>query len=562
MNLLCHEVLVGVLALCAALSVSAGTPVVVFNEDSDNAMRPAWYADPKHYTEDELAHYYSSIIDGGKVSHLFFCVNARCSAYPSKVAPNYWDAIGRPGYDRPQWLVSMRDLIVGQGVDQFKLGIGLCRKRGVSPWISIRMNDIHFPTDPKFFLNIGFWKEHPELWIEPEAATNGCKRWEARAFDYRKEGVRVHMLDYVREALERYDVDGIEFDWMRFEHHAPRSVARTEGAEGVNAFMRKAKRLVDEIGRKRGRRISVAARVDSDPVSAINHGTDWCTWAREGLIDWLVACNFFDTADFDIPLASWSSELAKLNPQILLLPGLDCGIRLPGEKKRFLTADEYAGWGEKMYRQGAKGAYFFNLFCQPLDTKLRETASWDLVTKEGFTPENLARRPKNVPANAPRECVRNGWAGRKDEPIVVGEGGVTPHAALSLLRAIRASGNVSTVTIKFRGTVRVNEPIVFTSADRHVTIRGEQGAAVSGGLRIGGWSDAGAGVWEANIPKGADGKSAYFEQIYVNGRRADCARLPNGAQARTFGRLGTARATRIFLRICRRMVLPAVRLRS
>ena len=35
--------------------------------------------------------------------------------------------------------------------------------------------------------------------------------------------------------------------------------------------------------------------------------------------------------------------------------------------------------------------------------------AWDLVTKEGFTPENLARHAKSIPAGAPRECVMGGW---------------------------------------------------------------------------------------------------------------------------------------------------------
>ena len=35
--------------------------------------------------------------------------------------------------------------------------------------------------------------------------------------------------------------------------------------------------------------------------------------------------------------------------------------------------------------------------------------AWDLVTKEGFTPENLARHAKSIPAGAPCECVMGGW---------------------------------------------------------------------------------------------------------------------------------------------------------
>lgn len=383
-------------------------PVIVFNEDSDNVMRAAWHADPSHYTREELANYYSSIVSSGKVSHVFFCVNARCSAFPSKVAPNYWAALDDANMDHPQWLIAEKELVVGQEVDQFALGIDICRVNGASPWISFRMNDIHFVDDPKFFLNVGFWKEHPELWIDPEAADNGTHDWSAKAFDYRKEGVHDFMLAYMRETLDRYDVDGIELDWMRFEHHVPRSTARSEGTDALNSFTRKAKKLVEEFEIKRGHRIMISARVDSDPEAALNHGTDYRIWAKEELIDWLVACNFWATVDFELPVAKWQEELNDLNPDVFFLPGLDCGIQLPGQPHRYLSIEEYAAWGERMYLQGAKGAYFFNLFCQPGEFPDKREV-WDMVTRKGFTPDTLLKYPKSIPANAQRECMMSGW---------------------------------------------------------------------------------------------------------------------------------------------------------
>jgi len=392
-------------------SLSDG-PFVIFNEDSDNVWQPVWHADPGHYEVREFADYYSSIIDGGKITHLFFCVDARCSVFPSQVLPNYWRCLDDPAMESPSYLRQMHALIVERAFDPFALGIGLCRKKGVSPWLSFRMNDIHFPTDPKFFLNVGFWKEHPELWNDPKAREHQSRNWADYAFDYRREPVQELMLAYLKEALERYDVDGVELDWMRFEHHAPRAVARTEGAAALNRFMRRAQAVVEACAKRRGHAIRIAARVDSDPVSALNHGMDYRTWAKEGLIDWLIACNFWETVDFELPYASWAAELAALNPKVMLVPGLDCGVRLPGQKRRFLTPEEYAGWGDKMYRAGAKGVYVFNLFCEPVDSKRTKHASWDLVVKEGFTPEILARHAKAIPDGAPRECVINGWMGR------------------------------------------------------------------------------------------------------------------------------------------------------
>ena len=395
---------------CAVAAFAAEKPVIVFNDDVDVVVRAMKLANATNgCTREMVERYYARTLDGGQVSHLFINVNSRCSGYPSKVAPNYWAALDEPEMNHPDWLVAMRELIVGQGVDPYQVAVGLCRAKGVSPWLSFRMNDCHFPYDKKYIYNLGFWRDHPELWIDPSSTNRTSGAWQTRAFDYRKPPVQEHMLAYIREALERYDVDGIELDWMRFEHHAPRDVARTEGAAALNAFTRQAKALVAEFEKKRGHEIRLAARVDSDPESALNHGMDWRTWAKEGLVDWLVACNFWDTVDFNLPFASWSAELKTINPRVLLLPGLDCGIHLPGQGHRYLTADEYAGWGDKMYRQGAKGIYFFNLFCEPHDRHPQKTEAWEFVIEKGFTPENVATHVKSVPANAPRECVNAGW---------------------------------------------------------------------------------------------------------------------------------------------------------
>ena len=391
-------------------ATDAAKPLIVFNDDVDVVMRAMKHANATNRCTKEMVEgYYSRIVDGGKVTHLLMNVNSRCSGYPSKVAPSYWAALDEPDMNHPVWVAAMRDLVVGQGVDVFLVGIDKCRAKGVSPWLSFRMNDCHYSFDRKYILNVGFWRDHPELWIDPSSTNRANGAWGERAFDFRKPKVQEYTLAYLREALERYDVDGIELDWLRFSAHAPRKVARTEGAAALTAFTRKAKALVAEQEKRRGHKITIAARVESDPEMALNHSMDWRVWAKEGLVDWLIACNFWDTADFELPLARWTSELKAINPRLLLLPGLDCGIHLPGQGHRNMTVDEYAGWGDRMYGEGAKGIYFFNLFCEPYERHPAKTETWELVTKEGFTPENLAKRKRTVPKNAPRECANGGW---------------------------------------------------------------------------------------------------------------------------------------------------------
>ena len=117
--------------------------------------------------------------------------------------------------------------------------------------------------------------------------------------------------------------------------------------------------------------------------------------------------------------------------------------------------------------------------------------------------------------------------------LTIAPGGLSPAAALAKIRAEKAKGNAEAWTVRVKpGHYALTETLVFTPADSGtpaapVTWIGEPGAVIAGGVEIRGWRDDGDGVWSAPVPAAPGGKPAYFEQLWVNGRRADRARLPN-----------------------------------
>ena len=118
--------------------------------------------------------------------------------------------------------------------------------------------------------------------------------------------------------------------------------------------------------------------------------------------------------------------------------------------------------------------------------------------------------------------------------LTVAPGGLTPHEALAKVRAAKAAGDASAWTIRVKdGIYALRETLVFAPADSGtreapVTWIGEGEKTVfAGGEKLAGWKDLGGGVWSAPVPRAPDGTPAYFEQLWVNGRRADRARLPN-----------------------------------
>lgn len=78
------------------------------------------------------------------------------------------------------------------------------------------------------------------------------------------------------------------------------------------------------------------------------------------------------------------------------------------------------------------------------------------------------------------------------------------------------------------GEYQLSKPIEITYCPKSpVVVRcsSEQGAVMSGGLKISGWKQGDDGLWFAEV----DATKMYgfrFEQMYVNGRRAIRARTP------------------------------------
>ena len=129
------------------------------------------------------------------------------------------------------------------------------------------------------------------------------------------------------------------------------------------------------------------------------------------------------------------------------------------------------------------------------------------------------------------------WSGRSARPNAERSDG--PLASLDgarrAVRALKAKGPLSEPVdvLIAAGTYPLEKPVVFEPADSGtaecpVTYRAAPGAkpVFSGGRPIRGFKKQSDGTWSVHLPEVAAGKW-YFEQLYVDGRRATRARSPN-----------------------------------
>jgi len=227
------------------------------------------------------------------------------------------------------------------GIDLLTVLIERCRHHNVQFIADIRMNDRH-GVPPN-----GIMKQHPE-W----ALFGG-------AWDYAHDGVRQAMLDFTKEVLDAYDVDGIEYDYMRWCH----MFQRGEGARNahlLNDFTRKTRGLLDDAEKRRGcGRLLFGVRVPQILGECEHLGFDIAAWIKEGLVDYVVPSDFFHTdtnmktEDF-VTLAKGTG--CKVYPAIHNQLAMDT----PNEHFRLMNPANFRAAAHNFYAFGADGISPYN----------------------------------------------------------------------------------------------------------------------------------------------------------------------------------------------------------
>ncbi|MCK5801444.1 MAG: hypothetical protein KAI66_01365 [Lentisphaeria bacterium] len=314
----------------------------------------------------EITDRYVDVLAEAGVTVLLCNTNARKTNYRSEVWETFWDGYDPDGPDDQPFLAGLpkKDMktwrkLVGnmlevhrQGVDYPGRIIQRCRHHGISPWITLRMNDVHCNDN----LNHPF---HGRIFKESQFFRKGHPGYYARALDYAHPEVRDHFKALIAETLERYDIDGLELDFMR-EPYLFSAGKEQEGRKILSQWLCGVRQLVEEAAARRGHPVKLGVRVPSDPQVALGLGLDAPAWAKDGLIDLVVATPRWATLHYDIPLREWHSLLGN---RVTLAGGLEVRLQAcRGGPFRIVTPEDATGAAVAVLSGGADVVYLFNYF--------------------------------------------------------------------------------------------------------------------------------------------------------------------------------------------------------
>ncbi len=359
-----------------------GLGYLVLNEDNSHffATRSA-----HEMTEEGLRELVDHYVSQTQVKQLMFSPNSMCTSYASEVWDPIWhdyidpDEIKKADtneWDGGKWQ-SNTLLLHKRGIDPYAVWIDYSRELGISPWLSMRMNDIHAVDDPDSYMHSNFWKGNPHLRRVPDH----FDQYSDRAFDYGQKEVRDYHMALIRELFERYNFDGLELDWMRFGYHF-RPGHEEEGIPLLTEFMTEVRRLADHYAEERGHPIRIGARVPSRPWTAKGLGMDAVTWAKKGLVDMLVVTPFWASIETDMPIEKWKEALG--DSPVVLAAGLELLVRPYPQATHFHnSAETVLGAAVSLLHRGADLIYLFNY----MDSKTKVNS-----------PENFYRILRNAGA--------------------------------------------------------------------------------------------------------------------------------------------------------------------
>ncbi|NMA43978.1 MAG: hypothetical protein GX946_11455 [Oligosphaeraceae bacterium] len=236
------------------------------------------------------------------------------------------------------------------GINVYHVWIDHLRQRGVSPWVSLRMNDAHDAMTPD--------EERTDHRKDPEfrIAAYNPGDWHDQSSDYEKPEVRQLFLSIMDDYMETFDADGFEMDWMRFGRffkHGREIVC----APLLTDMMRHFRAKADEMAARRGRPVKIAVRVPPRPDAARRLGYDVQAWADERLFDILIPTNFLWSTDADCPVADWRRIVGS---DVLIAPGIERAVN-PYVNTGFCgDAAIRRGFAAGWFHRGADMVYLFN----------------------------------------------------------------------------------------------------------------------------------------------------------------------------------------------------------
>ncbi|MBE9512096.1 MAG: twin-arginine translocation signal domain-containing protein [Bacteroidetes bacterium] len=237
-----------------------------------------WQPEGGPYSAKAIHRFVDLLADSG-VDTFLINPNSQVAWYPSKAIPTVLDHYVRDdssiGLADVWWTTNLLNPALDlkeADVDCLAEAIGRCRERGISPWISVRMNDPHLG--------------HPYL---------RSPLYQDGQLNYERQDVRDYYFSLIREVVEEYGSEGLELDWLRSCTCCP-SPASQQNVDMMTSWFSDIRVLTEAKAKRTGRRFPLGMRIPGDYKRIREIGIDVEVLVRNGLLDFICPTHVMNTS--------------------------------------------------------------------------------------------------------------------------------------------------------------------------------------------------------------------------------------------------------------------------
>lgn len=236
-------------------------------------------------------------------------------------------------------------------LDAHAIWIRRCRDLGITPWLSIRMNDCHCPDEKTV------WIRGSEFY---EADEKGWKigdvyGYQRHCYDYSVKEFSDRMLGYIEEQVMRYNADGLELDFSR-EWYCFREPDTPASRQAMVNFVRDVASILHRAEIKWGHPIRLHLRLMRDRKQNHALGFDIDAMVKESLLDSISVAPRWASCDSDMPIENFKSAY----PDLPVYAGItDLTLLTPTD------AEAAMGYAAAYLARGADKIYLYNFFSNP-----------------------------------------------------------------------------------------------------------------------------------------------------------------------------------------------------
>lgn len=414
-----------------------------------------WQPEGLPYTAKAIHRYVDLLADSG-VDTFLSNPNAQVAWYPSKKLKTVIDGYKRDDRDffraharathvPPQELDKFLETMVKfhnlyldlaeAGVDWLGETVRACRRRGIAPWVSVRMNDTHGVEDPASHFNCEVFADPSNRLsgraVDPRDPPNA--HWVA--LNYAKKPVRDFMFSHIREYIEDYGFEGMELDWLR-DPHALEPGASEADCRIVTDWIGEVRKFTQARARSTRKPLPLGLRIPANLGYLRSRGIDVRAIVRQGFVDFVNVSNFWQTS-WDIDYDYFRRELGSsvvmygvVEDAPNWVPGNAPGLGgkphpagsapYPNAGVRYMSASREMLWANAAGKlaMGVHGIEQFNFFCTD-QVKLPGLRADYSALKGIHDLRTLRERPKHYCVSSPSGRLSALWETPEPVPAVI-----------------------------------------------------------------------------------------------------------------------------------------------